>query len=327
MDEPAWTRDRAHTLSEAAPPSRTTATPTRPSPSTPLAGPARCRGQLKPPAGPAWHDPFMSQDDGYLLDNRQAEAGARFDALSALFDDSTFRHFEALGIDEGWHCWEVGAGGPTVPTRLAERVGPQGRVLATDIDVSWAGTATAQGVEVRCHDVALDEPPAGPFDLVHARLVLVHLTDRDAALRSMAGALRPGGRLLVEDADPALQPLVSPDEYGPEQELANRLRRGFRHLLQQRGADLAYGRKLPRLLREAGLTDVEADAYFPVTSPHCAALEAATVHQVRDKLTAAGLATDEEIERHLAHVASGRLDLATSPMISAWGRRPADAER
>jgi hypothetical protein len=102
------------------------------------------------------------------------------------------------------------------------------------------------------------------------------------------------------------------------------LRTGFRRLLKERGADLAYGRKLPRLLREAGLADVETDAYFPITSPACDSLEAATVHQVRDKLTAAGLATDEEIERHLASIAAGRLDLATSPMISAWGPRSFD---
>ncbi|MEV6318615.1 methyltransferase domain-containing protein [Streptomyces sp. NPDC051776] len=264
----------------------------------------------------------MGQDEGYLLDNRQVEAGTRFDALSALFDASTFRHFDAVGIDEGWQCWEVGAGGPTVAAWLAERVGPRGRVLATDIDISWTETAAAEGVEVLRHDVALDEPPAGAFDLVHARLVLVHVADRDAALRSMVKALRPGGWLLVEDADPALQPLICPDEYGPEQELANRLRRGFRQLLRQRGADLAYGRKLPRLLREAGLDDVRADAYFPIASPQCDVLEAATVHQVRDSLTAAGLATDEEIERHLANIAAGRLDLATSPMISARGRLP-----
>lgn len=247
----------------------------------------------------------MAQDEGYLLDNRQAEAGARFDALSALFDASTFRHFERLGVDEGWRCWEVGAGGPAVAAWLARRTGPRGRVLATDIDVSRAGAAAAEGVEVRRHDVALDPPPEGPFDLVHARLVLVHVADRDAALRSMTEALRPGGRLLVEDADPAMQPLICPDEYGPEQELANRLRHGFR-----------------RLLREAGLEQVGADAYFPLASPACDALETATVQQVRDRLVAAGLATDEEIERHLSHVAAGRLDLATSPMISAWGRRP-----
>lgn len=137
----------------------------------------------------------------------------------------------------------------------------------------------------------------------------------------MIKALRPGGRLLVEDADPALQPLLCPDEHGPEQQLANRLRQGFRELLAERGADLSYGRKLPRLLREAGLREVEADAYFPVTSPACAALETATVRQIGGQLVAAGLATPEDIERHLANVAGGSMDLATAPMISAWGRK------
>src|ERR1019366_6161512 len=53
--------------------------------------------------------------DGYLLDNQQAEAGRRFDALSAIFDPWTFRHIDDLGISPGWRCWEVGAGGPAGP--------------------------------------------------------------------------------------------------------------------------------------------------------------------------------------------------------------------
>jgi SAM-dependent methyltransferase len=267
------------------------------------------------------------ESDGYLLDNAQAEAGARFAALSTLFDPSTFRHIDDLGIAVGWHCWEVGAGGRSVPAWLAARVGPTGRVLATDIDVSWlAETGEARGYDVRRHDIGTDPPPEGGFDLVHARLVLVHVPQRAEALSTLVQSLRPGGWLLVEDADPALQPLLCPDESSPAEALANRLRRGFRTLMAERGADLAYGRTLPRLLREAGLADVQADAYFPITAPACVALEVATVAQVRDRLVAAGLATDAEIEQHLANVATGRLDLATSPMVSAWGRRRAAPE-
>lgn len=262
----------------------------------------------------------MTRDSGYLLDNQQVEAGRRFEALATLLDPVTLRHVDALGIAPGWHCWEVGAGGPGLPRLLAERVAPAGAVVATDIDTSWM--SAAPGVEVLRHDVGVDEPPPGPFDLVHARLVLVHVPARADALRSMIRALRPGGWLLVEDADPALQPLICPDESGPAQQLANRLRQGFRALLAQRGADLAFGRTLPRLLRGAGLRDVEADAYFPITSPACTALEAATVAQIRDRLVSAGLATDAEIDQHLANVARGDLDLATAPLISAWGRKP-----
>ncbi|OYP20437.1 SAM-dependent methyltransferase [Streptomyces sp. FBKL.4005] len=246
--------------------------------------------------------------DGYLLDNRQNEAAERFDTFTALFDPTTFRHLEGLGIAPGRRCWEVGAGGTSVVSWLAEKAGPDGQAVATDIDTSRLTAATRPPVEVRVHDVGREEPPGEDFGLV-----LVHVPEREKALRSMINALRPGGRLLIEDADPALQPLTCPDEYGPEQRLDNRLRRGFRHLLADRGADLSYGRKLPRLLREA-------DAYSSVASPACTALEAATIRQVRDRLVA-GLATDAEIDRHLANVEAGTMDLATAPMISAWGRK------
>ena len=43
---------------------------------------------------------------------------------------------ERLGLAPGWRCWEVGAGGDSVVQWLAARVGPQGHVLATDIDIT-----------------------------------------------------------------------------------------------------------------------------------------------------------------------------------------------
>ena len=259
--------------------------------------------------------------DGYLLGNRAIEAGDRIAALSALYDPVTFRHLDALGIARGWRCWEVGAGGPSVPRGLGDRVGPEGRVLATDIDLQWAEAATGAPIEVRRHDVVRDPPPDEVFDLVHARLLLVHLPDRERALRAMIDVLRPGGWLLVEDADPALQPLSALDPVGPDEALANRLRSGFRALLTERGVDLGYGRKLPRLLRAAGLADVAADAYFPIALPACVPLEIGTVTLLRGQLVAKGWATDEEIDRHLASVEAGKLDLTQPPLISAWGRR------
>jgi SAM-dependent methyltransferase len=273
---------------------------------------------------PTWPEP--EPDEGYLLDNQQAEAGSRFDALSALFDPSTFRHMRAVGVRSGWRVWEVGAGSPSVPSWLARQVGPDGSVLATDIDTSWidgpGGASETRAFETRRHDVGTEPPPGLEFDLVHARLVLVHVPRRAEALAAMVAAVRPGGWLLLEEADPALQPLVCPDEAGPEQALANKLKRGFRALMAGRDVDLAYGRTLPRRLRAAGLVDGRSDAFFPMGGPACDALERATVEQIRDRLIAAGEATAAEVDAHLANVAAGRLDLATSPMISAWARKP-----
>ena len=260
----------------------------------------------------------MARDD-YLLDNQQSQAGERFDALSALFNPSTFRHFTSLGVGLGWRAWEVGAGGPSVPTWLASRT--RGYVLATDIDTTWLESDAAP-YDVLRHDVGADPAPAGPFDLVHARLVLVHVPDRDTALGTMIAALRPGGWLLVEEADPGLQPLVCPDEHSEEQRLANDLKRGFRSLMAAKGVDLAFGRTLPRRLREAGLVDVGADAYFPLAGAACDELERATIEQIRGRLVEAGLATNEQIDQHLDNVVAHRLDLATSPRVSAWARKP-----
>jgi SAM-dependent methyltransferase len=264
---------------------------------------------------------------GYLLENRHDEAGVRLASLARLFDPSTVRHLDDLGIDGGWHCWEVGAGGPSVASWMAARVGRTGSVLATDIDVSRMTEVAGRTFEVRRHDVAVEEPPPGPFDLIHARLVLVHLPRRVEAMAAMVSVLKLGGWLVVEDADPALQPLTCIDEFGPEQALANKLRRDFRSLLADRGADPGYGRTLPRALRDSGLVDVAADAFFPVSGPDCTVLERATVEQIRGQLVAAGLANDEEIDRHLRNIDAGGLDFATSPMISAWGRNPAAEPR
>lgn len=174
---------------------------------------------------------------------------------------------------------------------------------------------------MRRHDVGTESAPYGSFDLVHCRLVLVHVLPRELAITSMAGALRPGGWLFVEEADPGLQELVCPDEWGTDQRLANKLKRGFRTVLLERGVDLEFGRTLPRRLRAAGLREVQSDAFFPMGGPACDELERATVEQIREDLVASGLVTDDDIAQHLANVASGRLDLATSPMISAWGKR------
>jgi hypothetical protein len=92
--------------------------------------------------------------------------------------------------------------------------------------------------------------------------------------------------------------------------------------MTHRGADMRYGRTLPRTLREAGLVDVAAAGSFPIGGPVCDRLEIATMRQVRAELVAAGLADEAEIDAHVAAVGAGELDLTLAPLISAWGRRP-----
>jgi SAM-dependent methyltransferase len=252
-----------------------------------------------------------------LVDNPAAEAGDRFGALSATFDGWTRAHLDALGLAPGWACWEVGAGGPAVPAWLAEQVGPAGRVVATDVDTSWMPDDAPFAVQRG--DVATDPPPDGLFDLVHARLVLTHVPHRDDAMRRMAGALRPGGWLVIEDFDVSVQPRACPDAATPEEDRANRVREGFIELLVQRGVDLTLGRTLRRRLLGLGLTEVGAEAYAPLAVPATRRLEIANTVQVRAGLDAIGCGS--EVDAHLEALAAGRIDVATPPLVTAWGRR------
>jgi SAM-dependent methyltransferase len=152
-------------------------------------------------------------DMRYVFDNARGETRERFPALSDLYDDETIRCLRAVGVAPGWQCLEVAAGGGSIARWLAGQVGSDGRVLATDLDTRFLESLADPAIEVRRHDIARDPLPGPAFDLVHARLILVHLPERELAFARMAEALKPGGWLVCEEfdslsmpADPALHP-------------------------------------------------------------------------------------------------------------------------
>ena len=257
----------------------------------------------------------------YLLDNRKEEAGDRFTALASLYDPVTIRHFDTLGVGEGWHCLEVGAGGGSVVRHLSERVGPTGRVLATDIEPHFLEPlAELDNVEVARHDVSADPLPDNEFDLIHARLVLVHVPERVEAIRRLVQALKPGGWLLIEDADAMLsQPCLDPTT--EDEHLANKMRESLIQLMGGVGVDPVFARGLPRLLRDAGLVDIGGDANLPL-SDAVRLLERANVLQVQDLLLAQNLVTKEELEHYLTRLEDPTFLLAGLFLMAVWGRTP-----
>ena len=142
----------------------------------------------------------------YVLDNAAEQTSARFAALPSLYDPGTIRHLEQLGVGAGWRCLEIGGGGGSIAAWLSDRVGPTGQVLATDVDTRFLERLRRPNLEVRRHDIASDPLPDRAFNLVHLRLVLMHLPQRDQVLKRLAGALRPGGWLLAEEFDSLSMP-------------------------------------------------------------------------------------------------------------------------
>src|SRR5436305_5745473 len=146
---------------------------------------------------------------GYTLDPAWHAERERLSSITSLYDPQTMRCCDQIGVAEGWRCLDVGAGTGSVAELLAERVGERGRVLAVDVDVRFLEPLARPPLEVRRADVRQDELSGG-FDLVHSRLVLEHLPEREAVLGAMVDATEAGGWVLVEDFDWSTASAVDP---------------------------------------------------------------------------------------------------------------------
>src|SRR3546814_16046084 len=66
----------------------------------------------------------------------------------------------------------------------------------------------------RHHNVDADPFDDNGYDLIHARLVLEHLPQREAVVAKLAAALRPGGWLVVQDYDIRTMAVAEPPHDG-----------------------------------------------------------------------------------------------------------------
>jgi SAM-dependent methyltransferase len=255
----------------------------------------------------------------YLWDPSWERERERLEAQALLFESGTIRLLESLGVRPGWRCLEVGAGTGSIAAWLSEKVGPSGHVHATDIDTRFLADIGQPNLDVRCHDIAAEPLEVTDRDLVHARLVLMHLPGRDQALRHLVAALRPGGWLLLEDYD-----LLTWGAFHPHSPLQARVAEAVRRLFEEQGADPRYGLKLPAALIGAGLANVQSEARLTVVrsgTPHNEAL-ALKLEQFKDKLVAAGLLAAEEIAQAITESRAGSSAFYYPPlMVAAWGQR------
>ncbi|WP_328502791.1 class I SAM-dependent methyltransferase [Streptomyces sp. NBC_00457] len=136
----------------------------------------------------------------YLFDNTDARTPDRFSTLESCYDRVSRRQLELTGLAPGFRCLEVGGGGGSLGAWMGERVGPEGEVTVTDLDPRWAESRPRPPqVRLLRHDIVNDPLPGGDYDVIHARLVLLHLPERIAVLERLVAALRPGGWLLLEE--------------------------------------------------------------------------------------------------------------------------------
>jgi ubiquinone/menaquinone biosynthesis C-methylase UbiE len=262
----------------------------------------------------------------YIFDNAiEMETAERFNSLDTLYNPRTFHFLEATGIRTGWRCLEIGGGSGSVAAWIAERVGSSGNVLVTDIEPRFIEAARQErgNVEVRRHDIGTDPLPEGTFDLIHARLVLLHVPRRHQALERIARALKPGGWLVIEEFDGRLFDRAISTADAVEAAAFGKMMRALARLMDDRGFEAEWARRLYERLKLVGLVEVGMEGHVAVReggNPG-ASLDAANFAQIRKEAVAKGLVTDAEVDAILKCLEAPNFVIFSPVMFTAWGRR------
>ncbi|HEY7922058.1 MAG TPA: methyltransferase domain-containing protein [Vicinamibacteria bacterium] len=190
------------------------------------------------------------------------EEQARLSMLNDLLNLGSLRE---LGLQGSERILDVGSGLGQLSRAMARATG----VRVVGIERSAEQIAEAQRQAARADETALvdfrqgdalqlplRDEEWGTFDLAHTRFLLEHVADPLAVVRAMARAVRPGGRIILEDDDhDGLRLWPEPPGFVT---LWQAYQRSYEHL----GNDPVIGRRLVSLLVDAGAEPVRNTYVF-----------------------------------------------------------------
>lgn len=191
--------------------------------SVPLSGPPIFAQDAPPKAKAAAKPKARRAQPGTYMGRPIADVMG-FQGADWLFRDSREAEeqpeqmLDALKIKPGETVADIGAGAGYTSLRLARRVGPEGVVLATDVQTQMlamltdnaraAGVKNIKAIRSTQTDTKL---PDGKVDLALMVDVYHEASDPEALLQGLKKALKPGGRLVLvefrgEDPEVPIKP-------------------------------------------------------------------------------------------------------------------------
>lgn len=186
----------------------------------------------------------------YLLGDSARET-ARLRAQARLWDPVSRALFDRIGIARGARVLEIGPGAGSLHLELRRRV--RGPVDAVEPSRVFAGRLRRRcrrdGLgEGRIWETTLQEAalPRRHYDLIFARWVFLFLPDHATHLRKLAGALRPGGTLALQDYHRGSLAMV------PEPAHWASFVQADRRFFSRKRVDASVGTRLPALMKDAG---------------------------------------------------------------------------
>jgi SAM-dependent methyltransferase len=265
--------------------------------------------------------------DEYFLGYRSAEQ-ERLQRQAQELEQEARWLLDQIGLPAGARVVEIGCGPRGCLDLLAERVGPTGEVVgversedAVQLARKFIAENKLANARVLHGDAQHTDLPKGAFDLATARLVLINIPHPEEVVSEMAALVRPGGVVALHEADWMASACDPPL---PAWDRLNDLMFAF---ARKNGNDLLIGRRLPRMLREAGLVEVRVNPLLhvpPLGHPRRMLL-LDLVANLRDRVLSEKLIDAADLDESMASVRRHLEDPHTLEVFTlyfqAWGRK------
>lgn len=202
----------------------------------------------------------MAETANYLLAGGAAEL-ERLRLQARVWEPDAEAMLDAIGVQSGWTCLDLGCGGMGILGPLSRRVGPNGRVVGVDTDAKQLPAAREfvrnnqlDNVEILELDAYNTGLPRECFDLVHTRFLFAPVGRDEALLQEMLGLTRRGGVVAIQEPD------ATPWNCYPPHPAWARLKAAILAAFVQGGGDFNAGQRTFGMLRAAGLDAVRLRA-------------------------------------------------------------------
>lgn len=269
----------------------------------------------------------MTEPDTYLLGRSEAEEERLRKQVAELAGEANWL-LDQLDIRNGARAIDLGCGPQGVLDLLSERVGPEGTVVGLEASEQFVASARKfisdrglANVEIVQGDAKDSRLPRGSFDVVFTRLVLINVPEPERIVNEMVALARPGGVVASHEAD-FLSHFCDPPSAAWD-----RLLDILQTYSRTSGIDLFIGRKTHRMLRHAGVENVQVRPVIH-TYPHQhnrRTILLDFIRNVRDKVIAAGLTNDDELsnltEQLRRHLDDPGTLVVSHLFFQVWGHK------
>ncbi len=261
--------------------------------------------------------------DEYIISG--GESGkSRLNLLAEVLKSSTSALLQRLGLKAGHAFLDMGCGGGHVSILASQMVWPNGWVRGVDFDKEIINLAEKDTDDLDIHNVSFkalsvyDIDYEQEYDFAYARFLLSHLKEPLAVLHKMKDALKPGGKIVVEDIN------FEGHFCYPHNQAFYDYVRHFTTAAHNNGQNPDIGTGLFSLLHEAGLEDVNFEMIQPVFHEGPGKWMAhITLDRIKPSIINQGIVTEQEADdmlKDLEAFTNNKETIISMPRIfRAWG--------